>query len=113
MARKVQTITTLVDDLDGTPIEDGKGETIKFGLDGVNFEIDLTTENAKKFRRAFTDYVAAARKSGRGSGTRSSAGRNEKAELKAAREWLRANGHQVSDRGRIATPLMEMYRASK
>ncbi|RXZ44350.1 Lsr2 family DNA-binding protein, partial [Agromyces binzhouensis] len=31
-------------------------------------------------------------------------------DTKDAREWLRANGHQVSDRGRIPAPLMELYR---
>jgi hypothetical protein len=37
MAQKV--ITTLVDDLDGTEIKEGKGETILFVLDGNGYEI--------------------------------------------------------------------------
>ena len=31
-------------------------------------------------------------------------------ELAAAREWLNNNGHQVSDRGRVPTKLLELYR---
>jgi len=112
MARKVVTLTTLVDDLNGEAIEDGQGETIKFGFDGTNYEIDLGPQNAKALRDVFKPYVKVARKSGRGGGS-SSANRTDKAELAAAREWLRSNGHEVSDRGRIPTELMELYRSSK
>lgn len=40
MARKVE--TTLVDDMTG----DAADETVSFGLDGVEFEIDLSENNA-------------------------------------------------------------------
>lgn len=30
----------------------------------------------------------------------------------AVREWARANGHEVSSRGRISTHLLEAYRAA-
>jgi hypothetical protein len=41
MARKV--ITTLVDDINGEPIEEGQGETVPFALDGANYERSTTT----------------------------------------------------------------------
>lgn len=44
-----RTLVQLIDDLDGTQFAEGKGETIQFGLDGVEYEIDLATKNAKKF----------------------------------------------------------------
>ncbi len=53
MARKV--VTTLVDDIDGTQIEEGQGETVPFALDGVNYEIDLSDDNAAKLRTALED----------------------------------------------------------
>jgi len=59
VAQKVQVI--LVDDLDGGEAV----ETIKFGLDGKNFEIDLSEDNAKALRDAFAPYVGVARGLGR------------------------------------------------
>lgn len=116
MARKVT--TTLVDDLDGTVIESGQGETVSFGVDGAQYEIDLTNDNAGRLRDALRPFMDAARKGGRGSAApaRASSGggaKNSPQELAAAREWLRSNGHNVSDRGRIAAPLFELYRNSK
>ncbi len=62
MAQKV--ITTLVDDLTDEELQDGAGTTVHFGFDGNNYEIDLSNDNADKFREAFSDYIAAARKVG-------------------------------------------------
>lgn len=110
MARK--TIVTLIDDLDGKPIAEGKGETVKFSLDSTSYEIDLSDENAQAFRDAFKEYAKAGR-SVSGSTTRRSSGggssRNTPQDLSAARTWLRLNGHQVSDRGRIPNKLMELF----
>ncbi|MEC5150857.1 Lsr2 family protein [Cryobacterium sp. GrIS_2_6] len=113
MAQKTVTTTTIIDDLDGKLIDEGKAETINFTFDAVAYEIDLSDVNAKKLRDALKPYLAAARKTGRGTATRASAGKNDPAELAAAREWLRANGETVSDRGRISGSLMEKYRANK
>jgi hypothetical protein len=109
MAQK--TITTLVDDLDGLPIEDGKGETIKFALDGTNYEIDLTDDNAQKLRDALKPFVSSARKSSRFSAPQAARSTSNKQDLAGAREWLRSQGHQVSDRGRIPGNLLDLYRS--
>jgi hypothetical protein len=113
MARKV--ITTLVDDINGKPIEEGRGETVPFALDGVNYEIDLNDENAAKLRTALEEYTEKGRRVGRATtgkpAPRRSSGSGPKEDLRAAREWLRANGHEVSERGRIAASLLEEYRA--
>ena len=61
-----RTIVQLTDDLDGKPIPDGKGETIRFGLDRTDYEIDLTDKNAKALRDTVSKYVAAARRTGSG-----------------------------------------------
>lgn len=44
MARR--TLVRLVDGLDSTDIAEGEGETVAFALDGIQYEIDLTQENA-------------------------------------------------------------------
>ena len=46
MAQKV--LVSLVDDLDGSEAD----ETVEFGLDGINYQIDLSTENAEELRDA-------------------------------------------------------------
>jgi len=110
MAQK--TIVTLVDDLDGTPIDQGQGETVKFSLDSTSYEIDLSSDNARELRDAFKTYTRVARST---SARRSTAGaaRSNPTDLAAARTWLRGNGHEVSDRGRIPNHLMELYRGAK
>lgn len=109
MAKKV--ITTLVDDLDGTQIDEGKGETVRFSLDGTNYEIDLTTGNARALRDSFERYINAGRQvtARRGSG----GSRNSKEELAAMRKWANENGFEVSDRGRVPNNVQEAYRSSK
>lgn len=113
MARKV--VTTLVDDIDGTQIEEGKGETVPFALDGVQYEIDLSDDNAAKLRTTLEEYTENGRRIGRatsGKAPRRSTGSSPKQDLSAAREWLREHGHKVSERGRISADLLEEYRAN-
>src|SRR3954464_7545709 len=98
MARKVQVI--LSDDLDENVSAD---ETVSFALDGTNYEIDLSDKNAQEMRDAFSRYVQAARKVGRGGGrasgvgrSRATGGRMDREQAGAIRDWARKNGHQVS-----------------
>jgi len=111
MAQKVHVL--LVDDLDGGDAD----ETVRFGLDGVSYEIDLSAANAQKLRDAFAAYVSEARRvGGRGTGRRG-AGRTGRSgrgdvDVGAVREWARANGHQVADRGRVSATVMAAYRAA-
>ncbi len=115
MARKVQVI--LSDDLDENLPAD---ETVSFSLDGTNYEIDLSEKNAGEMREAFSRYVQAARKVGRGSGRASGAGRSratgggrmDREQAGAIRDWARKNGHAVSDRGRIPASVVEAYEAA-
>jgi hypothetical protein len=117
MARKVQVI--LSDDLDENLPAD---ETVSFALDGVNYEIDLAERNAEELRQTLSRYVQAARKVGRGSGTRASGagrsratgggGRMDREQAGAIRDWARKNGHAVSDRGRIPSSVVEAYEAA-
>ena len=108
MAQRVQVL--LVDDLDGGDAS----ETVSFSLDGVTYEIDLSESNAAKFRDDLASWIGHARRSG---GRRSTGGTRRAApgstrtrsDLGAIREWARANGHQVSDRGRISAEVQEAY----
>ncbi|GAA5196920.1 MULTISPECIES: histone-like nucleoid-structuring protein Lsr2 [Arthrobacter] len=103
MAQKVKII--LVDDLD----EGSADETVRFGLDGVSYEMDLSSANAAKLRDALGPFVAKARKTSTGRATRSrvAAGRNQ--DSAQIRQWARDNGYTVNSRGRIQAEIQEAY----
>lgn len=104
MAQRVNIV--LVDDIDGTDA----AETVTFGLDGVNYEIDLTDSNASALREAMAPYVGHAR---RVSGRRKSAtGASSTSDAAQVREWARSSGHQVPDRGRIPADVRAAYNAA-
>lgn len=106
MAQKVNIIVE--SDLSGK----GEAHTVEFGLDGTDYEIDLTTQEAEKFRDAFAKYVGVARPiKGRGKSKRSNANSNGPSPRKV-REWARENGHEVPDRGRIPEDVRKAYDAA-
>lgn len=102
-----------IDDLDGTAAEDV--ETVSFGLDGVTYDIDLKPDNAARLRDVLADFVSSARRTGGRTSKAASTTRTVVAEsrtkeqTRAIREWARANGHGLSDRGRIPTSIIEEF----
>ena len=110
MAQKIQTL--FIDDLDGSEA-DG---TVRFGLDGTDYEIDLNTEHAQALREALEPYVSAARRPG-GGGARKSARSTRKASASEpntteVREWAKAQGIEVKDRGRVPAELVVKFKAA-
>ncbi|OAB87571.1 hypothetical protein AWH69_05785 [Janibacter melonis] len=106
MAQRVQVI--LEDDIDGGPAD----ETVTFGLDGATYEIDLNERNAAALRDAMAAYVGAGRRSGGRRSTRrksSDSGSSSSSGTSEIREWARANGYEVSERGRISAEVKEAY----
>lgn len=108
MAQRVQVI--LVDDVSGGEA----AETVEFGLDGVTYEIDLSDANAAQLRDALAPWVGHARRSGGRRQTRRRSGSTPNAgtDLGQVREWGRANGYKVSDRGRVPQEVQDAYRAA-
>ena len=108
-----RTVIQLTDDLDGRPISNNKGETIRFGLDRQDYEIDLAEKNAKAMRDALGKYVSAARRaggrSGRGRGARPAGGASRDYDPKAVRVWAEAQGIEVSQRGRVPAELVARF----
>ena len=103
-----RTTVELLDDTDGKPAS----ETITFGIDGREFEIDLSEKNAKALRKAIEPYVESARRVG-GRLTRG----NTKAvatdvDNRAVRAWAASNGIELSSRGRISSDVIAQYRAA-
>jgi hypothetical protein len=109
------TLVQLVDDLDGTSSPDIS--TVQFGLDGVNYEIDLTDTNADTLRQVFEDYVGAARRTGgrvkRGTRTNGSGATSGSGEAGQIRTWANENGYELSNRGRIPAHVVEAYKQAQ
>ena len=112
MAKKVT--VSFVDDLDGKSAAD---ETVAFTLDGVAYEIDLSTKNAKKLRAAhpLQPWIEAGRRVGgrrRSSIVGASRIAAEPRESAAIRVWAREHGYQVARRGRIPVDVVDAFRAA-
>ena len=102
------TTVELLDDIDGKPAT----ETIGFGLDGVEYEIDLSAKNAKALRKALDTWVASSRRVG-GRVTRDTATRVATGvDNRAVRAWAASNGIELSTRGRIPAHVIDQYRAA-
>ena len=109
MAQKIQTL--FIDDLDGSEA-DG---TVRFGLDGTDYEIDLNAEHASELRDALARYVNAARRAGGGARRPARSGRRASANglnTTEVREWAKAQGIDVKDRGRVPAELVVKFQAA-
>ena len=106
MAQKIT--VALEDDIDGGPAD----ETVRFGLGGAEYEIDLSKKNAAAFRRQLAPFIEHARRAGRGSRRRpgrTASSRERSADIRA---WAKDQGITVSDRGRIPASVAEQYDAA-
>lgn len=105
----------LVDDIDGSVLEVGEGETVHFSLNGTSYEIDLNTAHAEELRTALEPYISAGRRAGSSGAARSAAPRKRQGrnpEVAAIRAWANDNGYTLSERGRIPNPVVEAYNAA-
>ena len=107
MAQTIQVL--LIDDLDG-------GEaagTVRFGLDGMEYEIDLSAAHSDELRRALEQYLAHARRTG---GTARSAARSRRGggavDTAKVREWAKEQGIEVKGRGRVPAGVVEQYQTA-
>lgn len=105
MAQKVQVL--LVDDLD----HGEANETVAFSLDGVAYEIDLSSGNAQRLRDSLEPFVKGARKSNtaRRRRSRAASSRERSADIRA---WAKAHSIKVNERGRIPQSVVEQYEAA-
>ena len=105
MAQRIQTL--LIDDLDG-------GEaagTVRFGLDGAEYEIDLSAAHNDELRKELQQYIEHARRTGtarRAARTR----RGGTVDTAKAREWAKEQGIEVKERGRVPANVVEQYQTA-
>src|SRR5207342_205366 len=94
--------------LDGGPAD----ETVRFGIGGAEYEIDLSNKNATAFRRQLAPFIEHARKAGRGQRRRPGRSASSRELSGGIRAWAKEAGIAVSDRGRIPASVVEQYEAA-
>jgi hypothetical protein len=112
VAQKIQTL--FIDDIDGGAAEG----TVRFALDGTDYEIDLNAKHSEELRSALGKYVSHARKVGGGARRAGrAAGRAGRGAISALntteiRNWAREQGYDIKDRGRVPADLVAKYQAA-
>jgi len=106
MSRNVSVVIT--DDLDGSEGAD----TVRFALDGVNYEIDLSDQNRERLEGDLAPFIAAARRASRDRGRRTTRAASASVDRAAVRAWAREEGLTISERGRISAEIIRQYEAS-
>jgi len=109
MAQK--TIVQLVDDLDNRELN-GDGQTVTFGFQKTEYEIDLSQQNVQRLHDALAPFIAAGRRVGSRSNGIAAPAKADHAQLQAMRHWAKENGMKVSDRGRVSREVQEAYYAA-
>jgi len=104
VARRENIITT--DDFDGTE----GATTVRFGLDGTSYDVDLSPANEAELREFLAHYVSAGRRV-------TTTGRrythvSADVDTRAVRAWAAGNGVEVSPRGRISSEVIAQYRTA-
>lgn len=107
MAQQIQTL--FIDDIDGG---DAAG-TVRFALDGVDYEIDLSSEHSDQLHAALGKYIGHARKVGGSRGVTRNGRRSPSAiDTHKVREWAKEQGIEIKERGRVPANVVEQYRTA-
>jgi hypothetical protein len=108
VAQKIQTL--FIDDLDGGAAEG----TVRFALDGTDYEIDLSGKHSKELHAALAKYVDHARKVGGAArrGPRSGRRAASSIDTAAVRAWAKEQGIGIKDRGRVPGDVVDKYRTA-
>lgn len=110
MAR--QQSVSLIDDIDGSKAV----ETVRFGLDGASYEIDLNRRNAANLRKSLGGFVEHGRRvkptTQLKRGTTKQTSRSTSPSAADIRAWAIINGITVAPRGRIPADVIQRYQRS-
>ncbi|WP_347950717.1 Lsr2 family protein [Corynebacterium sp. c3Ub_189] len=97
-------MTQFYDDLDHTLIPEDQLEVVRFSVNGQNYLIDLSTDNARHFHNLLAPYVDAARIA--------PALDAQRASPSHIREWAHTQGLPMAHRGKIPQDVIEAYNAA-
>ena len=114
MARQRQIIETVTCDVCGETTEDPTGVTLGWGRE--QWELDLCPTHNAELSQQFDTWTANARRVAGRSGGGGGGGRTStfgtSSDTTAVREWAKANGFKVGDKGRIAADVRAAYAAA-
>ena len=114
MARQRQIIETVTCDICGETTDDATAVTLGWGRE--QWELDLCPAHNAELSSQFDTWTAKARRTGAGRGGASSSRRattfGTTTDANAVREWAKANGHKVGEKGRIAADVRAAYEAA-
>lgn len=105
MARRE--VIQFFDDLDNTPLSATEVKVIKFSIDGNNYIIDLSEQNAAKFEKALQPFLAVARKD-----TATPKKTTHSPDPKLVRAWAQSQGIEVAARGKLSNEVIDKYLAA-
>jgi len=104
-----QEIVEYVSDLSGLRIDDEREPTVRFALDGDEYEIDLTGSERAALRDALGEFIAVAQPL---TETGLPVTRTKVAAATTTiRAWASANGYKVPSRGAIPRDVRRAYEA--
>jgi len=109
-----RTVIELISDISG----EEASETVPFGFDGVEYEIDLTDTEAAGLREALQPFAGAGRRVGGRRTTRKTTGSGAAGgaagleERAAIRAWANQQGLPAPDRGRIPAATVLAFQAA-
>jgi hypothetical protein len=112
MAQNVTVV--LIDDID----QSKAAETVRFGVDGAAYEIDLSAEHASELRSTIGRYIKVARRitsapAGAGQQPRSRPRTQiDREQSRRIRSWAMERGLLASPRGRIPQHVADEYEAT-
>lgn len=104
-----RTVIELIDDLDGSEAS----QTVRFALDGPEYEIDLSEQNAESLRGTLQRFVDTGRRTSGTTRRQASPSTASSADTKAVRRWAAENGINVKTRGRISEDVVRQYQAAR
>ena len=96
-----RTVTVFIDDMTGEEITDVRH--VEFAFRGVEYRLDLSPESFVEMQEVFAPWVENA--------TRVPKRRRAKRDLNDVRAWAKANGFEVSDKGRVPKKVLDAYDA--
>lgn len=97
------TVVEVVDDLSGKVLTDP--ETIRFGIDGSEYQLETSQESAQELRSLLLEYAKVSRKRT----TRRSVAARAATPVADIRAWAVRNGWDISERGRVPKVIVDAY----
>lgn len=93
----------LSDDLTGVESDDVKNHV--YMVDNVFYEVDLSADSFALFEKAIAEFVTKSRVTRRITAT----AKGEATKAEEIRQWAKARGMEVAERGRLSDEIVEAY----